>query len=85
MMLPMEFLVVIACFRGGPFIVVGFPILLYNTYKFVVRKDHANRRDEYRDALERFKQRQGNSVEWTLVPAVNPANAGGNLNLLVAF
>lgn len=69
-----------------PFYLVGIPILSYNTYKFAVRKGHANRRDEYIDALERYKrQQETNSVQWMLVPSVNLANAGGGLNLLVAF
>lgn len=29
---------------GVPHIVVGIPVFLYNTYKFAVRKGHANRR-----------------------------------------
>ena len=69
-----------------PFYLVGLPIFLYNTYKFAVRKGHANRRDEYIDALKRYKERQReSSVEWMLVPSVDLANAGGGLNLLVAF
>ena len=69
-----------------PFYLVGLPVFLYNTYKFVVRKGHANRRDEYIDALKRYKERQSeNSMQWMLVPSVNLANAGGGLNLLVAF
>ena len=69
-----------------PFHLVGIPVFLYNTYKFAVRKGHANRRDEYIDALKRYKEkRESGSVEWLLVPSVNLANAGGGLNLLVAF
>ena len=68
-----------------PFYLVGLPVFLYNTYKFVVRKGHANRRDEYIDTLKRYKERRENSVQWTIVPSVNLANAGGRLNLLVAF
>ena len=69
-----------------PFYLVGLPVFLYNTYKFAVRKGHANRRDEYIDALKRYKERQReSSVEWMLVPSVDLANAGGGLNLLVAF
>lgn len=69
-----------------PLYLVGIPVLSYNTYKFAVRKGHANRRDEYIDALKRYKEkRESGSVEWLLVPSVNLANAGGGLNLLVAF
>lgn len=68
-----------------PLYLVGIPVLLYNTYKFAVRKGHANRRDEYKEALKRYKLRQENSAQWTLLPSVNPANAGGGLNLFVAF
>ena len=68
-----------------PFYLVGLPIFLYNTYKFAVRKGHANRRDEYIDAHKRYKERRENSVQWTIVPSVDLANAGGGLNLLVTF
>ncbi len=69
-----------------PFHLVGIPVFLYNTYKFVVRKGHANRRDEYIDAFKRYKaKRESGSVEWLLVPSMDLANAGGGLNLLVAF
>ena len=71
---------------GVPLITVGIPVLSYNTYKFAVRKGHANRRDEYIDAFKRYKEkRESGSVEWLLVPSVDLANAGGGLNLLVAF
>ena len=71
---------------GVPLITVGIPVLSYNTYKFAVRKGHANRRDEYIDAFKRYKaKRESGSVEWLLVPSVDLANAGGGLNLLVAF
>ena len=50
-----------------------------------MRDGHANRRDEYIDTLKRYKERRENSVQWTIVPSVNLANAGGRLNLLVAF
>lgn len=69
-----------------PFYLVGVPILVSNIYEYNVRKGHANRRDEYIDALKRYKKkRESGSVEWLLVPSVNLANAGGGLNLLVAF
>ena len=68
-----------------PFHLIGIPLFSYNTYKFAVRKGHANRRDEYIDALKRYKERRENSVQWTIVPSVDLANAGGGLNLLVAF
>lgn len=69
-----------------PFYLVGLPILISNIYEYSVRKGHANRRDEYIDALKRYKERQReSSVEWMLVPSVDLANAGGGLNLLVAF
>ena len=74
------------CLLSLPFHLVGIPVFLYNTYKFAVRKGHANRRDEYIDAFKRYKERQSeNSVQWTIVPSVNLANVGGGLNLLVAF
>ena len=69
-----------------PFYLVGVPILISNIYEYNVRKGHANRRDEYIDAFKRYKEkRESGSVEWLLVPSVNLANAGGGLNLLVAF
>ena len=57
-----------------PFHLIGIPLFSYNTYKFAVRKGHANRRDEYIDALKRYKERQReSSVEWMLVPSVDLA------------
>ena len=69
-----------------PFYLVGVPILISNIDEYRDCKVHANRRDEYIDALKRYKERQSeNSMQWMLVPSVNLANAGGGLNLLVAF
>ncbi|MDD7299383.1 MULTISPECIES: hypothetical protein [Fibrobacter] len=68
-----------------PFYLVGVPILISNIDEYRDCKGHANRRDEYIDALKRYKDRRENSVQWMLVPSVNLANAGGGLNLLVAF
>ena len=77
-----------AYLRQLPFLFIwsAFPFSYTIHINLRIRKGHANRRDEYIDALKRYKERQReSSVEWMLVPSVDLANAGGGLNLLVAF
>ncbi|MFA6836645.1 MAG: hypothetical protein WCR04_09635, partial [Fibrobacteraceae bacterium] len=68
---------------------VGIPVLTVNTYYFIVHKNHAIKRDKYRESLKRYKQRKesedSDAVQLMIVPSVNFANASGGLNLLVAF
>lgn len=68
-----------------PFYLVGFPILISNIYEYAVNKGHANRRDEYADALKRYKQRQGNPVQISIFPTVNLANNSIGLGTALLF
>lgn len=72
-----------------PFLIVGLPVFVVNTCLFFVHKRHASRRDAYRDALKRYRERKENSkteaLEWGVVPFVNLADAGGGMNFVVAF
>ena len=36
-----------------PFYLLGVPVLIYNIHKYNVRKEHALKRDEYKEALDR--------------------------------
>ncbi|MBO7131003.1 MAG: hypothetical protein J6V65_02530, partial [Fibrobacterales bacterium] len=68
---------------------VGVPLMAYNIYAYHSHKKHADRRDAYRDELERrlgrkpAEERTGAQV--LLVPTVDMANSGAGLNLAVRF
>lgn len=68
---------------------VGIPVLAYNIYKYNVHKNHAIKRDEYQDSLNRYKlrkqQNEINSVQLMLFPTVNIANAGLGVNAILFF
>ena len=53
------------------------------------RKEHAAKRDEYRDSLERLRRREKekgqSAVQVLLVPTVDVANAGGGASVMVMF
>jgi len=72
-----------------PCYLVGVPVLTVNIYYYNVHKNHAIKRDKYRESLKRYKQRKesedSDAVRLMIVPSVNFANASGGLNLLVAF
>jgi hypothetical protein len=72
-----------------PLLGAGIPIFVINTCLYVSHKKRSERLDAYQDALRRYKERKANtdsgSVEWMIVPSVDVANAGGGLNLFVAF
>jgi len=72
-----------------PFLVVGIPVLTANIYYYNVHKNHAIKRDQYRESLKRYKQRResedSDAVRLMIVPSVNFTNASGGVNLLVAF
>lgn len=76
-------------FSSIPLLGTGIPIFVINTCLYVSHKKRSERLDAYQDALRRYKERKANtdsgSVEWMIVPSVDVANAGGGLNLFVAF
>jgi hypothetical protein len=72
-----------------PFLVIGIPVLTANIYYYNVHKNHAIKRDKYRESLKLYKQRKesenSDAVQLMIIPSVNFANASGGVNLLVAF
>ena len=72
-----------------PFLVIGIPVLTANIYYYNVHKNHAIKRDKYRESLKLYKQRRerenSDAVQLMIIPSVNFANASGGVNLLVAF
>ena len=72
-----------------PCYLVGIPVLTANIYYYNVHKNHAIKRDQYRESLKRYKQRResedSDAVRLMIVPSVNFTNASGGVNLLVAF
>ena len=83
-------------FAGGliilasvPVLLLGIPVLLNNIGDYKVHKKHAIKRDEYQEALDRYKakktQEERNSVQLMVVPSFNLANAGFGANAILLF
>ena len=76
-------------FASIPFLGVGIPVLSYNTYKYIVHKGHANKRDEYQEALDRYKLRkrggESGAVQLMIFPELNFIERRGGLNAVVLF
>ena len=72
-----------------PFYLLGIPVLIYNINKYKVHKKHAIKRDEYKEALDRYKvrmQEEGwKSVQLTVVPTLNLAKASFGANAVLQF
>ena len=69
-----------------PFLAIGVPLLAYNIYQYNVRKNHANKRDEYIRAYKRYEsKKKKESVQWMMFPVVDFANANASLNAVVTF
>lgn len=72
-----------------PFYLLGIPVLAYNIHKYNVRKEHAIKRDQYQEALDRYKvrmQEEGwKSVQLTVVPTLNLAKASFGANAVLQF
>ncbi len=72
-----------------PFYLLGIPVLIYNINKYKVHKKHAIKRDEYREALDRYKvrmQEEGwKSVQFMVVPTLNLAKASFGANAVLQF
>lgn len=72
-----------------PFYLLGVPVLIYNIHKYNVRKEHAIKRDEYKEALDRYKvrmQEEGwKSVQFMVVPTLNLAKASFGANAILSF
>ena len=71
---------------GGLLFAIGTPLLAYNIYQYNVRKNHANKRDEYIRAYKRYEsKKKKESVQWMIFPAVDFANANASLNAVMLF
>lgn len=72
-----------------PFYLLGLPVLIYNIHKYNVHKEHAIKRDEYKEALDRYKvrmQQEGwKSVQLMVVPTLNVAKASFGANAILLF
>ena len=72
-----------------PFLVIGIPVLSYNTYKYIVHKGHANKRDEYQAALDRYKLRkrggESSALQLMIFPELNFIEKRGGVNAVVRF
>ncbi len=72
-----------------PFLGVGVPVLSYNTYKYIVHKGHANKRDEYQAALNRYKLRkrggESGALQLMIFPELNFIERRGGVNAVVLF
>ena len=72
-----------------PFLGVGIPVLSYNTYKYIVHKGHANKRDEYQAALDRYKLRkrggESSALQLMIFPEFNFIEKRGGVNAVVRF
>ena len=71
---------------GGLLFAIGMPLLAYNIYQYNIRKNHANKRDEYIRAYNRYKkQKEETSLQIMLLPSINFAHNAAGLNAVVAF
>ncbi len=72
-----------------PFLGVGIPVLSYNIYKYIVHKGHANKRDEYQAALNRYKLRkrggESGALQLMILPELNFIERRGGVNAVVLF
>ena len=78
------------CILGSiPFLGFGLPILSYNIYQYSARKEHARKRDEYQNALDRYKLRKKDGESRTfrimLFPSLKVNDGGGGLKTLLLF
>ena len=83
-------------FAGGliilasvPVLLLGIPVLLNNIGDYKVHKKHAIKRDEYQEALDRYKvrkqQEEKTSVQLMVVPTLDLANIGFGANAVLLF
>jgi len=83
-------------FAGGliilasvPVFLLGIPVLLNNIGDYKMHKKHAIKRDEYKEALDRYKvrkqQEEKTSVQLMVVPTLNLAKASFGANAVLQF
>ena len=76
----------ISIYFSIPFFSVGIPIFIYNNNKYLSRKNHAEKRDEYIRAYKRYESKKKNkSVQWMIFPSVDFVNSNASLNAVMLF
>jgi len=72
-----------------PVLLVGIPVIVNNVGDYKMHKKHALKRDEYKEALDRYKvrmQEEGwKSVQFMVVPTLNLAKASFGANAVLQF
>ena len=71
-------------FVVAPVLLIGVPLLVYNYNKYQVHKKNADKRDEYKEALDRYKQKQ-HSIEVAITPVINLAGSSIGINAILRF
>ena len=76
----------ISTFCSIPMFSIGIPLLVHNINKYSNRKKHANKRDAYQDALNRYEsKKKKESVQWMIFPSVDFVNSNASLNAVMLF
>ena len=79
----------LAILASVPVLLLGIPVLVNNIGDYKVHKKHALKRDEYKEALDRYKvrmQEEGwKSVQFMVVPTLNLAKASFGANAVLQF
>ena len=72
-----------------PVLLLGIPVIVNNVGDYKMHKKHATKRDEYKEALDRYKvrmQEEGwKSVQFMVVPTLNLAKASFGANAVLQF
>ena len=72
-----------------PVLLLGIPVIVNNVGDYKMHKKHATKRDEYKEALDRYKvrmQEEGwKSVQFMVVPMLNLAKASFGANAVLQF
>ena len=74
----------IAVIGSIPLLLIGLPVYIYNRSKYSEHKRNADIRDDYQNALNKYKQKK-KSAQLIIAPAVNLLSAGGGINAVLQF
>ena len=79
----------LAILASVPVLLIGIPVMIVNIGDYKEHKKHAMKRDEYQEALDRYKvrmQEEGwKSVQFMVVPTLNLAKASFGANAVLQF
>ena len=79
----------LAILASVPVLLIGIPVMIVNIGDYKEHKKHAMKRDEYQEALDRYKvrmQEEGwKSVQLMVVPTLNLAKASFGANAVLLF